>query len=98
MMSSRTVYEKLDAAIRVLICNDISLHDRLDIAIAEVILLKEENLPPDFRKEFNQLIDTIHIYRDSENDSALQSNIALSIFEIFKKLVSSTGIVSKNKP
>ena len=44
-MPLRDGYEKLEAAMRAVIGNDMSLHDRLERAIDEVTLRKEGDLP-----------------------------------------------------
>lgn len=94
-MFLREPFEKLDAAIRALICKDTPLQDRLDSAIAEVTLLKENDFPPDLRAEFSQLMDRIHAYQGSRDRSDIQVDIALAILALFKDLVAFTGMVSK---
>ncbi len=85
-------FEKLNAAARALICLDIPLKDRLDASIVEVSLITaDKDLPPDFRKEFGQIIDKIHDYRGSHYRADMQSDIAWSIFDIYKKLLAFTG-------
>ncbi len=92
-MSLRDVFEKLDKAMYILACTDSSLQDRLDAAIVEIVSLQERELPPDLRKEFNQLIEQIHAYRNSAEHSGLQqSDLALAIFQIFKHFTSRTLI------
>lgn len=87
-------YEKLDAALHALACSDMSLHDRLDVAIVEVTSLKaERDFPPDLHREFHQLMDQIRTYRESGDGPDLQSDLASAILEIFKGLLSFTGMV-----
>jgi hypothetical protein len=97
-MSLKDGYEKLDFAICVLISSDSSLHDRLESALVEISTLKEGDYPPDLHKEYNLLVDKIHTYRDQYNPSDLQPQLALSIFGLFKSLVSFLGMMPKNKP
>ena len=91
-MPLKYAFEKFNAAIRALICLDIPLSDRLDAAIVEVSLLTpNKDLPPDFRKEFNQIMDKIHAYRSQNHRADMQAEIAWEIFDIYKKLVAFTG-------
>lgn len=84
-------FEKLNAAMRALICLDVPLSDRLHAASAEISLVKpEKDLPPDFRKQFDLLVDKIHAYRSENMPAAMQPEIAWDIFDLFKKLVSFT--------
>ncbi len=86
-------FEKFNAAMRALICLDVPLSDRLHAAVAEILQVKpEKDLPPDFRKQFNLLIDKIHVYRSQNNPAAMQPEIAWDIFDFFKKLISFTEI------
>ena len=92
-MPLKYAFEKFDAAIRALICLDIPLSDRLDAAIVEVSLLTaNKDLPPDFRKEFNQIMDKVHTYRGENHRADMQADIAWAIFEIYKKLAAFTGM------
>ncbi len=93
-MPLKEAYAKLDAAFHALACSELSLHDRLEAAIAEVTLLKaERDFPPDYRGEFHQLMDEIHTYRESGDRPDLQSSLASTILEMFKKLLSFTVMV-----
>jgi hypothetical protein len=85
-------------AICALISSDSSLHDRLESALVELSSLKTGDFPPDLQKEFNHLVDLIHTYQDQYNPSDLQSQLALSIFGLFKNLVSFVGMLPKNRP
>jgi hypothetical protein len=92
-MSLMDVFEKLDKAVCILVCTDKSLQDRLDAAVVEIVSLQERELPPDLRKEFNQLIEQIHAYRNSAEHSGLQqSDLALAILQIFKHFIGHTWI------
>ena len=55
MMLLRDVYRIFDTAICSMVCNDIALHDRLEIALHDIMILEPEDLPPDNREEFIQL-------------------------------------------
>ncbi len=85
-------FEKLNAASRALICLDIPLHDRLDAAIFEVLLITaDKDLPPDLRKDFVQLTEKIHAYRCQPGRPDLPPEVAWSIFDVYKKLLGFTG-------
>jgi hypothetical protein len=93
-MSIKQVFEKLDKAVFNLACTDKSFYDRLDLAIFEFTLLKERDLPPDLRKDFNQVIEKIQIYQNSKGQSDLQSDLASAILQIFKKFIGFTQYFS----
>lgn len=90
-MLLKQTFEKLDTAVQALICNDTLLHDRLDLAIGSLALLTQKDFPPDSRKEFNQLMGKIHIYRDSGDRVDLQSSLARAIFELLKNFLNITS-------
>ncbi len=85
-------FEKLDAAMRALICLDIPLQDRLGAAIFEVsLIIPDKDLPPDLRKDFSELMGKIHAYRSQPGRPDLQPDMAWGIFDLYKKLLGFTG-------
>jgi len=97
-MNLNQTFEKLDTAVQVLVCNDTSLHDRLDLAIVELTALAERDFPPDCRKEFRQVMEMIQIYRKSGDREDLQSDLARAIFELLKSFVGFTSVFSGGLP
>jgi hypothetical protein len=82
MASLRETIQKLDAACRILAAADKSLHDRLEEALPEISSLKDRDFNPDFRKDFQQLSQTMGNYRAAIHRPDLEADIALAILEL----------------
>ena len=49
-------------------------------------------LPPDLRRDLNQVIEKIHIYRNSKGLSDLQSDQTQATYQILKKIIGLTMV------
>ena len=92
-MLLREIYRIFDTAICAMICNDIPLHDRVELAVQEILILKPDDLPPDFREAFYRIVEMNNPFRYVNMPSNFEAELAQSIYQLFRNLISSTGMV-----
>jgi hypothetical protein len=78
-----------------MICNDIPLHDRVELAVQEILILQPDELPPDFREAFNRIEEMNNSFRYINMSSNFEAELAQAIYQLFKNLISATGYVSQ---
>ncbi len=90
-MLYREIYRIFDTAICAMICNDIALRDRLEIALHDIMILEPDDLPPDNEKNLIELVEMNESFRYGDITSNFESELAHAIFQLFKNLISATG-------
>ena len=86
-MSFQKVTRILVSAMRLLMLGDASSHDRLSSAIHEMQSISEDEISPDYRSEFVELLSHFEDYLKGTNRSGLISHIPIAILRLYTNIV-----------
>ena len=83
----------LDSVLQALVCGDARLHARLVEVVPQLSQLREKDIPPDFRKDFKEVMGMMGRFRPEIDQAELEHELALSIYQVNKRLIGETGVI-----